>query len=438
MQGLAWLALLFLYHAGAVLAAGNTTCLSGQLDWYTSAVGETPCMTYQRLRQICNSVYTVGNFSATTPGDHCNDQVADCCCNSVAFALSMLCMNCQEDPDPGDVAGIDAAPGTYSTYLATCGVSTNQSLPASIQQAVCNENIKIDNFLYNRSYWSDGSWYYRWTADYAVEQQAINNNNTFTVCPNQVSPSASLPTSTTVVTAAGAFTATSIASASPSGSGNTTTSVNAVTSSTSKNAVIGGAVGGAAFAIIAVLGGVYCYRRRKKPRMIQDIPPGFLNPSHGAQSVYGASSTDTERVATQRNSSFNPVRRHPEFRESTPPVVHSSSPEWTQSLNASTGTSYLVNDNFSEATPYSREDDAGTLIPPHDAPAGRLPPAYHPSWVSRNTPPSSSDPSEDQVLLDQTSQTVSQSDETRPRNLTGVLREKAVFRRGNGNQADEL
>ncbi|KIK49041.1 hypothetical protein CY34DRAFT_797420 [Suillus luteus UH-Slu-Lm8-n1] len=429
-RGLAWFA--FLYYAGAVLAAGNTTCLSGQLDWYTSAVGETPCMTYQRLRQICNSVYTVGSFSASTPGDRCNDQVADCCCNSVAFALSMLCMNCQEDADPGDVAGIDAAPGTYSTYLATCGVSTNQSLPASIQQAVCNENIKIDNFLYNRSYWSDGSC--RWTADYAVEQQAINNNNTFTVCPNQVSPSASLPTSTTVATAAGAFTATSIASASPSGSGNTTS----VTSSTSKNAVIGGAVGGAAFAIIAVLGGVYCYRRRKKPRMIQDIPSVFVNQSHGAQSVYGASYTDTEPAATQRYSSFNPVRRHQESRESALPMVYSSSPEWTQSLDPSTGTSYLVNDNFSEATPYSREDDAGTLIPPHDAPAGRLPPAYHPSWVSRNTPPSSSDPSEDQVLLDQTSQTVSQSDDTRPRNLTEVLREKGVSRRGAGNQADEL
>jgi hypothetical protein len=50
MQGLAWLALLFLYHAGAVLAAGNTTCLSGQLDWYTSAVGETPCKSLHHLQ----------------------------------------------------------------------------------------------------------------------------------------------------------------------------------------------------------------------------------------------------------------------------------------------------------------------------------------------------------------------------------------------------
>lgn len=298
-------------------------------------------------------------------------------------------MNCQEDADPGDVAGIDAAPGTYTTYLASCGASTNQSLPAGIQQAVCNENIKIDNFLYNRSYWSDGSWYYRWTADYAVEQQAINNNNTFTVCPNQVSPSASLPTSTTVPTAATSPTLTSIVSASSS-PGNTISS----TSSTSQKAIIGGAVGGAALTIIAVLGGIYCYRRGKRPRMIKDTPSVFLDQSHGAQPAYGASSTDTEPVSTQGYSSLIPVGRHHESRESTLPVIHSLSHEWTQSLNTSTGTSYLGNDNFSEAAPYSREDDAGTLIPPHGAPAERLPPAYHPSWVSRNAPPSNSDPSE--------------------------------------------
>ena len=57
-----------------VVSAGNTTCVGDHLDWYTSAVGETPCafstlasvrksehtppeigFTYQRLRQICNS-----------------------------------------------------------------------------------------------------------------------------------------------------------------------------------------------------------------------------------------------------------------------------------------------------------------------------------------------------------------------------------------------
>ncbi|KAG2148949.1 hypothetical protein DEU56DRAFT_86944 [Suillus clintonianus] len=426
MQGLAWVGLLLLYYAGAVLAAGNTTCLSSQLDWYTSAVGETPCMTYQRLRQICNSAYLVGNFAATTPGDHCDDQVSDCCCNSVAFALSMLCMNCQEDAVAGDVAGFDAAPGTYSAYLAPCTTPTNQSLPASIQQAVCNENIKIDDFLYNRSYWSDGSWFYRWTADYAVEQQAINNNNTFTVCPNQVSPSVSLPKSTAVPTAGTSLPGTGAASASSSSSGNATPSAlsassDSSTSSTSQKAIIGGAVGGAAFAIVAVLGGIYCYRRRKRPRMIQDTPSVFTDQFPGARSIYGASLANTEPV-TQRYSSLSPNRRNDGSRESTLPMTHSLSHERAQSFNTSTGASYFANDDLSRTASYIREDDAGTLIPPRGAPTERLPPAYHPSWVSRNTPPSNSNPSEDQVLLDQP---MLSSDGTRPGSLTGLQEKRA-------------
>jgi hypothetical protein len=29
-------------------------CATNQLDWYTSVVGESPCRTYERLRQICD------------------------------------------------------------------------------------------------------------------------------------------------------------------------------------------------------------------------------------------------------------------------------------------------------------------------------------------------------------------------------------------------
>jgi hypothetical protein len=104
-------------------------------------------------------------------------------------------------------------------------------------------------------------------------------------------------------------------------------------------------------------------------------------------------------------------------RESTLPMIHYLSPERAQSYTL-TGASYLVNDNFSEAASYSQEDDVGTLILPHDAPAERFLPAYHSSWVFRNAPPDS-DHGEasffimlwslcsprsliDQVLLDQT------------------------------------
>ncbi|KAI0655617.1 hypothetical protein C8Q70DRAFT_424053 [Cubamyces menziesii] len=171
--------------------AGNTTCASGQLDWYTSVVGETPCMTYQRLRQICDSDYQVPNFKPQTPGDICDSQVSACCCNTVAFQLSMLCMNCQEDHLDGDQVGFDAPAGTYTQYRATCGAGTNNALPSDIQSAVCNEGIRLDDYLYGG--WSDGSWFYVWTRENAERDHAANNDNTFTHCPNQISPS---PTST--------------------------------------------------------------------------------------------------------------------------------------------------------------------------------------------------------------------------------------------------
>ncbi|OSD02477.1 hypothetical protein PYCCODRAFT_1367457 [Trametes coccinea BRFM310] len=176
--------------------AGNTTCASGQLDWYTSVVGETPCMTYQRLRQICNGDYQVGNFRSRNPGDNCDDQVSGCCCNTIAFELSMLCMNCQQDLLPGDQVGIDAAPGTYTEYRGNCGAGTNNSLPSDIQAAVCNENIRLDNYLYGG--WGDGSFVY--TRENAEKDHAANNNNTFTHCPNQKAPVETTSSTTTTTT----------------------------------------------------------------------------------------------------------------------------------------------------------------------------------------------------------------------------------------------
>lgn len=88
---------------------GNTTCLLSQpQDWYTDAIGETPCRTYERLRQLCDSacekilslnvptligfVDQVGDFGDVAPGDKCDSQNPTCCCNSIAWQLSMLCL----------------------------------------------------------------------------------------------------------------------------------------------------------------------------------------------------------------------------------------------------------------------------------------------------------------------------------------------------------
>ncbi|KAI0823189.1 hypothetical protein BC628DRAFT_592410 [Trametes gibbosa] len=125
----------------------------GQLDWYTSVVGESPCVTYQRLRQICNGDYEVPNFRPNTPGDNCDDQVSTCCCNTVAFQSH----SCQQDHLAGNQIGIDAGVGAYTLYRGGCGAGTNNSLPTDIQSAVCNRNIRLDNFVYGG--WADGSWY---------------------------------------------------------------------------------------------------------------------------------------------------------------------------------------------------------------------------------------------------------------------------------------
>ncbi|KAJ7066330.1 hypothetical protein C8F01DRAFT_980952 [Mycena amicta] len=146
-------ALLVLSAAGTV-AADNLACNGTGMDWYISMVGETPCTTYQKLRQICNSQYAVGIQNVNTPPDACSDQLSSCCCNNVAFALSMFCLNCQQNIGTG--TGFDAGVGAYQDYLGTCNSATG--LPSDIQKAVCNQGIKIDNDLYTNG-WSDGAWF---------------------------------------------------------------------------------------------------------------------------------------------------------------------------------------------------------------------------------------------------------------------------------------
>ncbi|KAF9463150.1 hypothetical protein BDZ94DRAFT_640164 [Collybia nuda] len=138
--------------------AGNTVCTSNHSDWYTSVIGETPCTTYERLRQICNSAYQVGTLTRNTPPDHCDDQVQDCCCNSISFALSMLCLACQDNT----ADGFDAGVGAYQQYLLkdgnnTCGPRKDRNFTTTIQNAVCNSDIKIEDQLYNL-FWVDGQW----------------------------------------------------------------------------------------------------------------------------------------------------------------------------------------------------------------------------------------------------------------------------------------
>ncbi|KAG8772721.1 hypothetical protein FRC12_002918, partial [Ceratobasidium sp. 428] len=168
----------------AVVKAGNTTCKTTSLDWYTRSVGETPCRTYERLLQTCDSKYQVGNFPPTQPPDTCDTQVSTCCCNSISFALSMLCQNCQYGVGSGTNGdtGDDAKPGSYGVYLGKCSPITNQSLPNTAQTAACNQGISIPNYLYTL-FWNQGDWYYEYTRQTADLQIQSKQNGTKCAAP---------------------------------------------------------------------------------------------------------------------------------------------------------------------------------------------------------------------------------------------------------------
>ncbi|KIK89904.1 hypothetical protein PAXRUDRAFT_152079 [Paxillus rubicundulus Ve08.2h10] len=242
-----------------VVKAGNTTCAGNLTDWYTNAVGETACETYQRLRQICNPQYQVPSFRPNTPGDQCDDQLHDCCCNSISWALSMLCMNCQWDVIGGSPNGIDAGVGAYGMYRAPtgayCSPGTNQSLPADIRTAACNADIKLDNFLHEL-FWNDGSCVY--TMDTASRDQVQNNNNTFTHCNSTMSTTSSALPSTSASGSISASSSTPLA---------TQVTSSPQSSHPSTASVAGGAVGGAVGLALLLRLAFTCWRKRRHQRL---------------------------------------------------------------------------------------------------------------------------------------------------------------------------
>ncbi|KAF8194373.1 hypothetical protein K438DRAFT_1674240, partial [Mycena galopus ATCC 62051] len=149
------------------------------MDWYTGIVGETPCDTYQRLRQMCNPEC-----------ESCGSFWAGCCCNSIAFSLSMLCLNCQQDIGTG--TGYDAPAGTMQKYFnasydgtksvqSHCYTPVYKNFSTDIQTDVCNQDIKILKDLYPIE-WSDGSWYSVHTSETLHEDTINEANNSFPAC----------------------------------------------------------------------------------------------------------------------------------------------------------------------------------------------------------------------------------------------------------------
>ncbi|KAF5341464.1 hypothetical protein D9758_013947 [Tetrapyrgos nigripes] len=263
----------------SVIAEGNVQCADGGLDWYTNVVGETPCKTYERLRQICDPQYEVGRLNRNTPPDICK-RGHECCCNSISFGLSMLCLSCQQGFSH-DPTGLDAVNGTYKTYLNNCSPVTNKSFTDDIQAAVCKNNIKIFDDMYDRIFWDDGSWFYEWTRERLSQDLAVNPGNTFTRC-GFVSASDNSPTSPALnQTTVGSDSSTSGPSGPPGLPGSitspSTTPSPALSSASSGSStgLSGGAIAGIVIGSIIVLGlwAFFIYMWRKR-RASQSAPEG--------------------------------------------------------------------------------------------------------------------------------------------------------------------
>ncbi|KAJ3759163.1 hypothetical protein EV360DRAFT_82383 [Lentinula raphanica] len=142
-----------------------------------------------------------GIMHTNAPPDTCMDEFGDCCCNSVAFALSMFCLACQQGK------GIDAGAGTYQLYLQgsrpsghSCSPVVNRSLPTHIEDAVCDQGIKIIDDIYSRTFWANGAWIFEWSdQDIAA---AVNDGTAFTRCDTNTSTNASSSSSGSHITSA--------------------------------------------------------------------------------------------------------------------------------------------------------------------------------------------------------------------------------------------
>ncbi|KZT70960.1 hypothetical protein DAEQUDRAFT_154106 [Daedalea quercina L-15889] len=173
---------------------GNSTTL----DWYIDAVGETPCMTYQQLRQICNSNYQTPSWDIDAPTDQCDDPLSTCCCNSIAWSIRMLCINCQWDEFGTSDPGHSANAGAYYQYRWStgtpnsgtyCGDGWNQTLQEGIQQIVCERGIQLSDFLYS-IFWPDGSWDFTTFEQLAEETIASHNSQSLSYCGNSTNTTA--------------------------------------------------------------------------------------------------------------------------------------------------------------------------------------------------------------------------------------------------------
>ncbi|KAI0716641.1 hypothetical protein C8Q76DRAFT_725071 [Earliella scabrosa] len=168
------------------------SCNSPDFGWYTDIVGETPCDTYSKLRQICApGVKVTTSHDLSKVGRRCLDTNTECCCNSISWQLSNLCENCVSFP-----LGELVLPEDFTDfYPAGCKPLLNNMLPPKVQDEVCSSGVKIDDFFFQETPndWTDarGFWNTAVVAQRMTAYHIAHGNNTLTRCEAGVVPSGS-------------------------------------------------------------------------------------------------------------------------------------------------------------------------------------------------------------------------------------------------------
>ncbi|KAF9803480.1 hypothetical protein IEO21_09676 [Rhodonia placenta] len=317
----------------------------------------------------------VPSFRPDTPGDNCDDQV---CMSQLSLSrVSPFLLSCQWDVGSNDTNGIDAGNSAYYIYRFSdtdgqyCGPGTNQSrpdsLPTAIQTAVCNTDIRLDDFLYVL-FWNTGACSY--TREWAQQDQATNANNTFQHCPSTSS-------------SAGISSTTALA-ATPSTSSSSASFSNSQSSGAFNTGSAGGAVGGVVALVALGLGAWLVQRRRSsrergtfevdEPSDIVTAQDAVWLEQHPVTPFAVQKTTDNE---TPRAHEKHALLRHTDSASSLGSENGSSS---TAPIAATSSSKALYNAStvMSDEHEPAREEDAGRI----DGSGLPLPPAYRSEWQS--------------------------------------------------------
>ncbi|KAF9017178.1 hypothetical protein BDZ89DRAFT_1074994 [Hymenopellis radicata] len=334
------------------VVAQNFTCNTNAMDWYTKAVGETPCATYSRLRQICVPSYDISSLQSifgSTP-DYCTDEITDCCCNTVSFVLSMLCRNCQFG------SGHNTFVGTYDVYLnksgSTCSPNTNGSLPAHVQTAVCDNGIKIMDGIYTDT-WPDGSWTYDYSIQTLTGDLGNNGGKVITKCDG--AGDASVSVSADGTKASDSFSSNSDTSSSSASS--STSSPGSSSAALSTGAAVGIAVSATILGLLVISGIVVTLWMRIRKNKSSPLV-------HAVREITGGTSTPA-RIS---------------------PFITARAPNLTQTANGGDSNRYPFPSSKSSSLhplPSSSAGSSLSALPPRSSmrhvdagPMEGLPPAY--------------------------------------------------------------